>query len=105
MLDTAREERAFVTKATTIQFGEECAELAALPAVETSPDPECASCVAEGLSPVELRQCLTCGHIGCCDSSPGRHATGHYESTRHPVMQSAEPDEMWRWCYVHHASG
>lgn len=105
MLDTAREERAFVTKATTIQFGEECAELAALPAVETSPDPECASCVAEGLSPVALRQCLTCGHIGCCDSSPGRHATGHYESTRHPVMQSAEPDEMWRWCYVHHATG
>ena len=42
----------------------------------------------------------SCGHVGCCDSSAPRHATAHFHSTRHPVMQSAEPGENWRWCYV-----
>jgi hypothetical protein len=49
---------------------------------------------------VHLRICLTCGHVGCCDSSPPRHATAHFESTGHPVMVSAEPGESWRWCFV-----
>lgn len=49
---------------------------------------------------VHLRICLTCGHIGCCDSSPYRHATAHYHDTEHPVMRSFEPGETWRWCYV-----
>jgi len=44
--------------------------------------------------------CLTCGHVGCCDSSPRRHATGHFQATGHPVMRSIEPGERWRWCYV-----
>lgn len=48
-----------------------------------------------------LRRCLTCGEIGCCDSSVGQHATAHFRATGHPVMQSAEPGETWRWCYVH----
>jgi uncharacterized UBP type Zn finger protein len=47
-----------------------------------------------------LRLCLTCGHIGCCDSSPHQHATDHFDRTGHPVMRSAEPGESWRWCYV-----
>ena len=44
--------------------------------------------------------CLTCGHVGCCDSSKGKHATKHFEATGHPIMQSAEPGQSWRWCYV-----
>jgi CPA1 family monovalent cation:H+ antiporter len=50
--------------------------------------------------PVHLRLCLTCGHVGCCDSSRPRHATAHYEQTGHPVMRSFEPGETWRWCYL-----
>ena len=49
---------------------------------------------------VHLRLCLTCGHVGCCDSSPGRHATKHYHHTNHPIMASFEPGERWAWCYV-----
>ena len=48
---------------------------------------------------VHLRVCLTCGRVGCCDSSAPRHATAHYEATAHPVIQSHEPGEDWRWCY------
>jgi CPA1 family monovalent cation:H+ antiporter len=54
-----------------------------------------------GGSWVHLRTCLTCGHVGCCDSSPNRHASAHFKSTSHPVMQSAEPGEEWRWCFIH----
>ncbi len=43
--------------------------------------------------------CRTCGHIGCCDSSPGKHATAHFQQTRHPIIQSYEPGEEWGWCY------
>ncbi len=71
--------------------------------VDPRPDPatECEDCVAEGLSVwVHLRKCLTCGHVGCCDSSPRRHATAHFAATGHPVIRSAEPGEHWRWCYV-----
>lgn len=49
-----------------------------------------------------LRMCLACGHVGCCDSSPYRHATEHHHSTAHPLMRSFEPGEQWRWCYVDH---
>jgi hypothetical protein len=49
---------------------------------------------------VRLRVCLTCGHVGCCDSSAPRHATAHHAATGHPVMRSLEPGERWRWCYV-----
>ncbi len=59
----------------------------------------CPDCELEGLTPVHLRLCLTCGHVGCCDSSPGNHARKHFEATGHPVMRSFEPGESWRWCY------
>ncbi|WP_040160743.1 Na+/H+ antiporter [Nigerium massiliense] len=65
----------------------------------------CAECQAEGLTPVHLRLCLECGHVGCCDSSAGRHATKHFEETGHPVMRSIEPGEDWRWCYVDEVLG
>jgi CPA1 family monovalent cation:H+ antiporter len=60
----------------------------------------CADCLTQGLTWVHLRMCLTCGHIACCDSSPGNHATRHFTETGHPVMRSVEPGEKWRWCYV-----
>jgi Na+/H+ antiporter len=81
--------------------GEVCADLLAHPAVETT-GTYCPACLEEGLVWVSLRQCLVCGNIGCCDSSIGKHATGHFEQTLHPVMESAEDGEDWRWCYLHH---
>jgi uncharacterized UBP type Zn finger protein len=53
-----------------------------------------------GASWVHLRLCLTCGHVGCCDSSPNRHASNHFRDSGHPIVQSFEPGESWRWCYV-----
>ncbi|MFI9503906.1 Na+/H+ antiporter [Nocardia sp. NPDC052566] len=78
-----------------------CAHLRAAPLVRepTEPD-ECAECLAEGMTWVHLRMCLSCGHVACCDSSVGNHASKHYASTQHPVMRSVEPGEAWRWCYV-----
>jgi monovalent cation/hydrogen antiporter len=81
---------------------DECEHLRGAPAApDVPPATECEDCVAEGLTVwVHLRRCLGCGHVGCCDSSPRRHATAHFGATRHPVIQSAEPREHWRWCYV-----
>lgn len=59
----------------------------------------CEECLASGDDWVELRECLSCGHVGCCDSSKNRHATRHYHDTQHPVMRSFEPGETWGWCY------
>lgn len=60
----------------------------------------CEECLATGGRWVHLRLCRTCGHVGCCDSSPGRHATGHFQATGHPLVQSYEPGEDWWWCYL-----
>ncbi|USQ80229.1 UBP-type zinc finger domain-containing protein [Ornithinimicrobium faecis] len=57
----------------------------------------CAECLTAQGWWVHLRRCAACGHVGCCDSSPGQHATGHYRETGHPVMQSFEPGEDWFW--------
>ncbi|TLY35733.1 MAG: UBP-type zinc finger domain-containing protein [Nitrospirae bacterium] len=59
----------------------------------------CEHCLAIGDTWVHLRLCLSCGHVGCCDSSKNRHATKHYHATSHPIIQSVEPGESWRWCY------
>ena len=59
----------------------------------------CAECDQAGGWWVHLRRCARCGHVGCCDSSPGQHATAHYRETGHPVVQSFEPDEEWFWDY------
>ncbi|MER6559028.1 UBP-type zinc finger domain-containing protein [Streptomyces sp. NPDC001027] len=60
----------------------------------------CEECLAIGGHWVHLRLCLTCGHVGCCDSSPGKHATAHFSRTGHPVIQSFESGEDWRWCFI-----
>jgi uncharacterized UBP type Zn finger protein len=60
---------------------------------------ECPECVAAGGTWVHLRACLGCGHVGCCDSSPARHATAHFHATGHPVMRSIEPGEHWGYCF------
>jgi uncharacterized UBP type Zn finger protein len=60
----------------------------------------CADCLRLGWSWAELRMCLICGNVGCCDSSRGRHATRHFHATRHPIMMSVEKGMDWRWCYV-----
>ncbi|QFU85824.1 Na+/H+ antiporter [Amycolatopsis sp. YIM 10] len=78
-----------------------CKHLDKAPA-DTEPEtPEgCAECLRDGGSWVHLRLCLECGHVGCCDSSVGKHASAHFHDTRHPVMRSYEPGETWRWCFV-----
>lgn len=102
MLDSGAEAREEIV-ATGDGQGGTCDELAAQPSVSPHADDDavCRACVEQGTHPVALRRCLTCGEIGCCDSSVGQHATAHFRATGHPVMQSAEPGETWRWCYVH----
>lgn len=75
-----------------------CGHLDGLPD-EVASATECEDCVREGTRWVHLRRCLGCGHVGCCDNSPRRHATAHWRTTEHPVIASAEPDEQWAWCY------
>jgi ubiquitin-hydrolase Zn-finger-containing protein len=61
----------------------------------------CEDCLAAGRRDwVHLRLCQTCGHVGCCDSSPGRHASRHFYATGHPIVRSFEPGEDWFWCYA-----
>jgi hypothetical protein len=60
----------------------------------------CEECLKIGASWVHLRECLECGHVGCCDSSPGHHATKHFHAVHHPVMRSIEPGERWKYCYI-----
>jgi uncharacterized UBP type Zn finger protein len=63
------------------------------------PPPGCEDCLKIGGEWVHLRVCLSCGHVGCCDSSPHRHATAHYKHTHHPVITSGEVGETWAYCY------
>lgn len=60
----------------------------------------CEDCLKTGDTWVHLRLCLTCGHVGCCDSSKNKHATKHFHATQHPVVRSLERGENWMWCYV-----
>ena len=60
----------------------------------------CEECLKIGDTWVHLRLCLSCGHVGCCDSSRNKHATRHFHATNHPLVRSIEPGEAWIWCYV-----
>ena len=81
-----------------VQEGVACVHADELP---TAPGPAeaCEDCRRIGGQWVHLRRCLECDHVGCCDSSPNRHATAHFAATGHPVAASAEPREHWAWCY------
>ena len=60
----------------------------------------CEECLKMGSDWVHLRICRICGHVGCCDDSPHRHATAHYRATAHPIIEGYDPPEGWGWCYV-----
>lgn len=78
---------------------DECPHLSGI--ADVTPSAEgCEDCLRIGASWVHLRLCLTCGHVGCCDESPNRHATAHFHTSDHPLIRSFEPDESWVWCFV-----
>ena len=77
-----------------------CAHLDQIRDVAPRTPDGCEECLASGDRWVQLRLCLTCGHVGCCDSSPKRHATRHYRASGHPIVRSFEPGEDWLWCYA-----
>jgi len=60
----------------------------------------CEDCLKLGDTWVHLRLCLSCGHVGCCDSSKNKHATKHFHHSHHPIVKSVEPGEDWLWCYA-----
>jgi hypothetical protein len=76
-----------------------CPHLGAAPARDVGEPATCDDHQPDDGPIVHLRTCLACGHVGCCDSSAPQHATAHATSTGHPVIQSAQPGETWRWCY------
>lgn len=89
------------TSEDTNTAADACPHVTRLPSPPARPATDgCAECLAAGDTWVHLRLCMTCGHVGCCDSSPHRHATAHHEGTGHPIMRSIEPGEDWRWCFV-----
>ena len=78
-----------------------CTHLDTIELTELPPSVEgCEDCLVSGTKWCHLRICLGCGHVGCCDSSPSRHATAHAESSGHPIMRSIQPGEDWSWCFV-----
>ena len=75
-----------------------CTHLDLIQDVQPSAD-GCEDCLRIGDTWVHLRECLSCGHVGCCDSSKNKHATAHYHASEHPLVRSFEPGENWMWCY------
>ncbi len=76
-----------------------CIHLAEIKEVAPSAD-GCEDCLRTGGAWVHLRLCKICGHVGCCDSSPNRHATKHFHLSSHPIVRSFEPGEEWGYCYA-----
>lgn len=71
-----------------------------VPSPRASYEKGCEECKQMGDTWVHLRECLVCGHVGCCDSSKNKHATKHFRTSDHAVMRSVEPGESWGWCFV-----
>ena len=82
-----------------VELANQCSHLDQIRAVKPN-TAGCEECLKLGWWWVHRRMCLVCGHVGCCDSSRGRHATAHFHDTGHPVMKSIEPGEKWGWCYI-----
>ena len=78
----------------------ECTHVNQIRNVKPRTSQGCEECLKLGDPWAHLRLCLTCGHVGCCDSSKNKHATKHFHATRHPIMKSFEPGEDWGWCYI-----
>ncbi|MBW4664924.1 MAG: UBP-type zinc finger domain-containing protein [Chroococcus sp. CMT-3BRIN-NPC107] len=76
-----------------------CTHVEQIQAVAPSAD-GCEDCLKIGDRTVHLRKCLTCGHVGCGDASKNKHATKYFHTTNHPIVQSIEPGEGWKWCYI-----
>jgi uncharacterized UBP type Zn finger protein len=82
-------------------MSEVCTHLDAVALSELPPSVDgCEECLRDGDKWLHLRICLSCGHVGCCDDSPNRHATAHHHATSHPIIRSIEPGEDWSWCYI-----
>ena len=77
----------------------QCSHLEHIHDVRPSGD-GCEDCLKIGDIWVHLRECLECGHVGCCDQSKNKHATAHFRHTGHPIMRSFMPGEDWKWCYI-----
>src|SRR5277367_7182908 len=80
-------------------MSEDCAHLDGIRVVAPSAR-GCEECLEIGSRWLHLRLCRACGHVGCCDDSPNRHATAHFRTTRHPIIEGYDPPEGWGWCYV-----
>ena len=98
MIDTTKT----VTLQTTTEDARLCGHLDQIRTVAPSA-PGCEECLAMGDRWFHLRICMTCGHVGCCDSSKNRHATRHHRETSHPIIRSFQPGEAWGWCYLDEA--
>jgi uncharacterized UBP type Zn finger protein len=80
-------------------MADSCTHLNQIGKVTPSAD-GCEDCLRIGSRWLHLRLCMECGHVGCCDDSPNRHATKHFHKTNHAIIKSFEPGENWGWCYV-----
>ncbi|WP_332662092.1 Na+/H+ antiporter [Aeromicrobium sp.] len=109
ILDVAYEDETTANREQDLRptdTGAACEHLANATVVPNPRTPTgCEECLAEGHDWVHLRLCMACGHVGCCNSSAGKHATKHYHESRHPVIRSFEPGEAWRWCFIDQANG
>jgi uncharacterized UBP type Zn finger protein len=83
-----------------LKKNKDCDHVAELGEFEPSSPDSCLKCIEMEDTWVNLRVCLTCGHVGCCDNSKNKHATAHFKETAHPIIQSYQPGESWRYCYV-----
>ena len=84
----------------TQQPPESCEHVTEVRDVDPRTPNGCEECLALGMHWFHLRLCQECGHVGCCDQSVGKHATGHFHSSKHAIMKSFQPGEDWSWCYV-----
>ncbi len=109
ILDLSDEDRRDEERGTALQPPQalkgQCGHLQSAPEDCAPTSTTCLDCEEDDAEPVHLRKCLTCGFVGCCDSSAGVHSTRHFRDTGHPVMQSFEVGEGWRWCYVDGETG
>ena len=85
--------------ATREEVRQVCTHLETARSVTPDSDDSCPECVVSGNRWVHLRECQTCGHVGCCDSSKNKHTTAHHHTTGHPIVRSFEPGENWWYCY------